>query len=147
MNKTFIYAVIIGIIICTLPNFGSRKLPDDQYLQKLGEKLFGISLKELQPEITDIKDRWCSNGDGSVIIRFRYENNNPEIFKKFNQLPIKEKFLPIHIPDNFKSAVNGYYKVNLYDESHSNGEIFYSSREVLIFNADTNEGFLYCCYY
>ena len=135
MEKIIKLSVIV-LFVVLLHSACTKRTPE-----KVLEQQFNITLKEFDYKVETFEEQWCPNGDGYVLIVFKFNEltqNNINYFQSlgFKELPISEKNV---IPSRFLFD-NGYY---LFENENINDE-----RDFKLFIVDTenNKAILYYQY-
>ena len=126
---------VIVLFIFLMHSACSKRTPE-----KILKQQFNITLKEFNYEIETFEEEWCPNGDGYVLIVFRFNELTQKRLNYFQslgfkKLPISEKNI---IPDRFLFD-NGYY---LFEKEMSDERDF----KLLVVDTEYNKAILYYQY-
>ena len=106
--------------------------------EKILEQQFNITLKGFDYKIETFEEQWCPNGDGHVLIVFKFNKLTDENVNYFQSLGLKK--LPFsenkQIPDRFLSE-KGFYLMK--NEDINDERDF----KLFIVDIDRNQAFLY----
>ncbi len=127
---------MIVLFVVLLHSACTKRTPE-----RILKQQFNITLKEFDYDVETFEEQWCPNGDGYVLIVFKFNKLTQKNINYLQLLGLKE--LPISknnvIPNRFLFD-NGYY---LFENENINDE-----RDFKLFVVDTknNKAILYYQY-
>jgi hypothetical protein len=153
MKKIIIIVSIIILISIVL--YGVYALFLKRTPERILKQIFDISLKDFDYCVDTFEEQWCPNGDGHVLIVYKFNKltqENIDYLKEFDlkPLPISETdYLLMHsILEQFRNANNGYYlfrtgRITNYETSDGFKDEFALDFYIFTIDTESNMAVLY----